>query len=249
VDGLVGQFDGVVIGRTVLALVLCGLIGLERSTHERASGLRPRILVGLGACLMTQAGAYGFADIAGASRDPLRVASYVVSGIGFLGAGAILRHGTTVRGVTTAASLWGAAGIGIAVGAGMGGLAAVTVGLVLFTLTPLQRLEARLRLGSATTGLAIHVSDDNLAVGKALARLDRLGLPVQRTTVLPGVGSSAMLREDRSLRRSAHRAGSAAGQTSLRPCLFTVARWDPSARGVDSRRLFADAVTGRGVHP
>jgi putative Mg2+ transporter-C (MgtC) family protein len=194
VNGLVGQFDSVVVGRSVLTLVLCGLIGLERSTHERASGLRPHILVGLGACLMTQAGAYGFADVVAFIRDPLRVASYVVSGIGFLGAGAILRHGTTVRGLTTAASLWGAAGIGIAVGTGMGGLAAVTVGLVLFTLTPLQRLEARFRLGPAPTGLSIHVSDANRAVGKALAALARLGVPVQQATVLPGAGTSAVLR-------------------------------------------------------
>jgi putative Mg2+ transporter-C (MgtC) family protein len=193
-EGLFGELDVVVIGRTLLALVLCGLVGLERSAHERASGLRPHILVGLGACLMTQAGAYGFGELQGAARDPMRVASYVVSGIGFLGAGAILRHGTTVRGLTTAASLWGAAGIGIAVGAGMGGLAAVTVGLVLFTLTPLQRLEARLRLGPATDGLAVHLADDHRAVGKALAALGRLGVPVQRATMLPGIGASALLR-------------------------------------------------------
>ena len=91
-----GELDGVVVGRTVLALVLCGLVGLERSSHERASGLRPHILVGLGACLMTQAGAYGFGELARDGRDPMRVASYVVSGIGFLGAGAILRHGTEI---------------------------------------------------------------------------------------------------------------------------------------------------------
>jgi putative Mg2+ transporter-C (MgtC) family protein len=195
-ERLVGEFDWVVISRTALALVLCGLVGLERSTHERASGLRPHILVGLGACLMTQAGAYGFSEIAAANRDPMRIASYVVSGIGFLGAGAILRHGTTVRGLTTAASLWGAAGIGIAVGAGMGGLAAVTVGLILFTLTPLQRLEARLRLGPATSGLVVHLSDDQRAVGKALAALGGLGVPVQRATMLPGVGTSAVLHVD-----------------------------------------------------
>src|SRR5215212_3846979 len=129
VDRLVGEFDWVVIGRTALALVLCGLVGLERSTHERASGLRPHILVGLGACLMTLAGGYGFHDVAAQNRDPLRVASYVVSGIGFLGAGAILRHGATVRGLTTAGSLWGAAGIGVTVGVGLGWMAAATTAL------------------------------------------------------------------------------------------------------------------------
>jgi len=99
-----GAMDVAYIGRLLLVLLLCGLIGLERSEHERASGFRPHILVGLGACLMTMAGAYAVLP-GDAVRDPMRVASYVISGIGFLGAGAILRHGTSVRGLTTAASL------------------------------------------------------------------------------------------------------------------------------------------------
>jgi putative Mg2+ transporter-C (MgtC) family protein len=194
VGGVVGYVDGVFLGRLVLTLVLCGVVGLERASHDRAAGFRPHILVGIGACLMTLAGGYGFGDLASAGRDPLRVASYVVSGIGFLGAGAILRHGATIRGITTAASLWTVAGIGIAVGAGLGGLAAVTVGLVLFTLGPLQRLESRLRLGNRTNDLTIYVQNDRPAVGKTLAALDRLGVPVQRTTILPGAGTSAVLR-------------------------------------------------------
>jgi len=109
---ILGTVDPVLVGRLLVVMVLCGAIGLERSEHERASGFRPHILVGLGACLMTMAGAYALSDVQ--VRDPMRVASYVVSGIGFLGAGAILRHGTTVRGLTTAASIWGSAGIGIA---------------------------------------------------------------------------------------------------------------------------------------
>lgn len=136
----IGPMNADLVLRLLLTVVLCGLVGLERSRHERASGFRPHILVGLGACLMTLAGAYGFSDIPGTTHDPTRIASYVVSGIGFLGAGAILRHGTTVRGITTAATLWGVAGIGIAVGAGLGRLAAVTVLLVLFTLRPHQAL-------------------------------------------------------------------------------------------------------------
>jgi putative Mg2+ transporter-C (MgtC) family protein len=122
--------DGTMTLRLMLTLVLCGAVGLERSTHERASGFRTHILVGLGACLMTLAGLYGFADAKGG--DPRSIAGYVVSGIGFLGAGAILRHGTTIRGMTTAASLWSAAGVGIAVGAGLPYLATVTTVLILF---------------------------------------------------------------------------------------------------------------------
>jgi putative Mg2+ transporter-C (MgtC) family protein len=191
-----GAFDAVLIGRMLLVLVLCGMIGLERSEHERASGFRPHILVGLGACLMTMAGAYALPG--GEMRDPMRVASYVVSGIGFLGAGAILRHGTTVRGLTTAASIWGSAGIGIAAGVGLGGLAAVTTLLILFTLTTLERLEARLGRGEAANDLKIHLKDDHRAVGKALTALDRLGVPVKKATMLPTAGETAILRVELS---------------------------------------------------
>lgn len=190
----IGSLHGSMVARLVVTLVLCGAIGLDRSARDHASGLRPHILVGLGACLMTQAGAYGFADLAHLAADPTRVASYVVSGIGFLGAGAILRHGTTVRGMTTAASLWGVAGVGIAVGAGVAGLATVTVLLTLFTLRPLKSWEARLRYGENARELLISVSDDSQSVGKTLAALNRLGVPIRQATAVPGVGTSAVIR-------------------------------------------------------
>lgn len=193
---VIGTLDAVLITRLLIVLILCGMIGLERSEHERASGFRPHILVGLGACLMTMAGAYALPDAP--LRDPMRVASYVVSGIGFLGAGAILRHGTTVRGLTTAASIWGSAGIGIATGVGLGGLAAVATLLILFTLTTLERVEARLGRGEAASDLKIHLRDDHKAVGKALTALDRLGVPVKRATMLPGAGETAILRVELS---------------------------------------------------
>lgn len=188
-----GALDVTQVGRLLLVLVLCGLIGLERSGHDRASGFRPHILVGLGACLMTMAGAYAL--FPGESvRDPMRVASYVVSGVGFLGAGAILRHGTTVRGLTTAASLWGSAGLGIAVGAGMGWLATATTLLILFTLVVLERVEYRLGRGETANDLKIYLRDDHKAVGKALTALDRLGIPVKQATVVPAEGETAVLR-------------------------------------------------------
>lgn len=186
-----GTFDGVLFGRLLLVLVLCGLIGLERSRHERASGFRPHILVGLGACLMTMAGAYAFPQVVG--RDPMRVASYVVSGIGFLGAGAILRHGATVRGLTTAASIWGAAGIGIATGVGMGWLATATMLLILLTLTFLERIETRLNQRNATNTLSLYLANDSRAVGKALDALTRLGVPIRRAVMQPASGETAAL--------------------------------------------------------
>lgn len=188
---ILGSFDGVLFSRLLVTLVLCGLIGLERARHERASGFRPHILVGLGACLMTMAGAYAFPQAV--ERDPMRVASYVVSGIGFLGAGAILRHGATVRGLTTAASIWGAAGIGIATGAGMGWLAAVTMLLILFTLTVLERIEQRLYRQNMTNTLSLHLANDHRAVGKALTALTLLGVPIRRAIMQPAVGETAAL--------------------------------------------------------
>lgn len=193
VEILFTSFYGVMVLRLLLTLLLCGLVGLERSGHERASGFRPHILVGLGACLATMAGAYGFPDIGG-ERDPLRVASYVISGIGFLGAGAILRHGTTVRGLTTAATLWGAAGIGVTVATGLGWLAIIAVALYLFTLVPLEWLESRLRTRRTVNSLVIHLYDDNRSVGKALRALTLLGAPVKRATVLPAQGEAALLQ-------------------------------------------------------
>lgn len=192
IEPVFGTLDPVLMGRLLLVVVLCGMIGLERSEHERASGFRPHILVGLGASLMTMAGAYSMFDTE--MRDPMRVASYVVSGIGFLGAGAILRHGTTVRGLTTAASIWGSAGIGITVGVGLGWLATMATLLILFTLTTLEWVEVRLGRGEAMNDLKLHLKDDNRSVGKALAALDRLSVPVKRATVLPESGDSAVLR-------------------------------------------------------
>jgi putative Mg2+ transporter-C (MgtC) family protein len=149
------------------------------------------------AAIVTLAGAYGFQEITG-ERDALRVASYVVSGIGFMGAGAILRHDTTVRGLTTAASLWGCAGIGVTAATGLGWLAIFGTILFLFTLIVLEWMEARLNFGGPVNRLQVHLHDDNRAVGKALDALNRLGAQVKRATVLPGAGSSAPLQVELS---------------------------------------------------
>jgi putative Mg2+ transporter-C (MgtC) family protein len=98
-----------------------------------------------------------------------------------------------VRGLTTAATLWGCAGIGVTVATGLGWLAIVSTVLFLFTLMILEWLEAKLNFGRPVSRLRIHLHDDNRAVGKALNALARLGAPVKRATVLPGAGTSALL--------------------------------------------------------
>jgi putative Mg2+ transporter-C (MgtC) family protein len=131
--------------RLVLAAALGGAVGVERELREREAGLRTHLLVALGSALFTIVSAYGFHAFlsSGASvvrADPTRIAAQIVTGIGFLGAGAIIRQGLSVRGLTTAATLWVVAAIGLAVGAGYysGGL--ITTAIVLVALWPLRLL-------------------------------------------------------------------------------------------------------------
>lgn len=119
-------------------------IGAERELHEHAAGLRTHMLVGVGACLFTLVSAYGFESFA-TSSDPSRVAAQIVTGIGFLGAGAILREGLTVHGLTTAASLWVVAAIGMAVGLGMYWASGVAVAITIISLWLLRPFRRRLR--------------------------------------------------------------------------------------------------------
>jgi len=133
------------VGRLLLTLLLSGLIGLERQVHRRDAGLRTHILVALGSCLIMLTSLYVF-DIYKdqVALDPVRIAAGVVTGIGFLGAGTIIRESDGVRGLTTAASLWVVAGIGLAVGVGFNKIAIYTSALVLIVLHFLRYLEVPL---------------------------------------------------------------------------------------------------------
>jgi putative Mg2+ transporter-C (MgtC) family protein len=143
-----------IVTRVVLAAALGGAIGLERELREREAGLRTHMLVAVGAALFTMVSAYAWSDWQFSNReglvfDPTRIAAQVVTGIGFLGAGAIIRQGLSVRGLTTAATLWVVAAIGMASGVGYYEAAFVTTALVLLSLWPLRvlayRLSARVR--------------------------------------------------------------------------------------------------------
>jgi putative Mg2+ transporter-C (MgtC) family protein len=145
--GAVRIDDADLILRLLVATALCSVIGFERSTRDEVAGLRTHALVGLGAALFTLVSAYGFADFATAANpqpDPTRIAAQIVSGIGFLGAGAIIRQGASVRGVTTASSLWIVAAIGMAAGAGFYLGAVVTTALVLVVLIAMRHVGHRL---------------------------------------------------------------------------------------------------------
>lgn len=131
-----------VVLRLLLSAVLGGLVGMEREVNNRPAGLRTHVLVSLGSCLVMLISMYGFTG----SGDPARLAAQVVSGIGFLGAGTILRNGNTIKGLTTAASLWVCGCIGLAIGNGyyIGGLASAAI--VLFTLISLGFFEKKINM-------------------------------------------------------------------------------------------------------
>src|SRR3954467_7059452 len=138
-----------VLLRLLIAALLGGAIGFERELRERQAGLRTHLVVSVGSALFTLVSAYGFHSflVDGGSlvrTDPTRIAAQIVSGIGFLGAGAIIRQGLSVRGLTTAATLWLVAAIGMACGAGYYTPALIATGVALLTLGPLRIVAFRI---------------------------------------------------------------------------------------------------------
>ena len=134
--------DQEILMRLGLSLILGGFIGLERQIHRRSAGLRTHILVSLGSCLIMLTSLYVF-DIYKnqVALDPARIAAGVITGIGFLGAGAIIREREGVKGLTTAASLWVVAGIGLAIGCGFYKAGLYATILALIALIFLRHLE------------------------------------------------------------------------------------------------------------
>ncbi|MCX5700236.1 MAG: MgtC/SapB family protein [Candidatus Omnitrophica bacterium] len=134
--------DNQIIMRLVLTVVLSGLIGFERQLHKRTAGLRTHILVALGSCLIMLTSIYVFDIYRGiANVDPARIAAGVITGIGFLGAGTIIREREGIKGLTTAASLWVVAGIGLACGCGFKRAAIYTTILAVVVLFFLRYAE------------------------------------------------------------------------------------------------------------
>ncbi len=132
-----------IVIRLVVATVLTGLIGIEREVRQKPAGIRTNALIGLGAAAMSLTGAIIY-SLWPQTTDPTRLASIVVQGIGFLGAGAIIQSAGSVRGLTTAATMWVVAGIGIAAGLGLYTVAVVSALIVLVLLAIFGPLDARL---------------------------------------------------------------------------------------------------------
>jgi putative Mg2+ transporter-C (MgtC) family protein len=141
--------------RLLIASVLGAAIGLEREIHAHPAGMRTHLLVSLGSAAFTVLSIFFFEAPPGPSgtlpTDPSRIAAQIVSGIGFLGAGAILKYGSSVRGLTTAASLWATAGVGMASGAGAYVVAGLTTVLIVFSLGPLNWVLNRFQVRQDAT--------------------------------------------------------------------------------------------------
>ena len=161
-------YDWTVVIRLLTALLLGFAIGLERELTNKYAGLRTNILVCIGACIFTLISIYGFPEVAVSgdefgTRDTARVAAQVVTGIGFIGGGTVLRHGATVFGLTTAATLWVSAAIGMACGAGMIGVATIATVLSILVLVSVRFFEKNILVSSTknTKRLKVNISCEN----------------------------------------------------------------------------------------
>ena len=159
------MFDITLTVRLLAALLLSFAIGLEREMTNKYAGLRTNILVCLGACLFTIISIYGFPEVSVTgdelgTRDTARVAAQVVTGIGFIGAGTVFRHGATVFGLTTAATLWVSAAVGMAGGAGMFTLAIAATVFSILILVSVRFFERNILISTAknTRRLKMNIS-------------------------------------------------------------------------------------------
>jgi putative Mg2+ transporter-C (MgtC) family protein len=164
--------------RLMIATLLSGLIGYEREIHGRAAGLRTTILVGVGSCLIMMTSMNLHSMYQGiANVDPSRIPAQVVSGIGFLGAGTILRFNASVRGLTTAAALWAVAGIGLAIGCGFYSAAFLTTGFIFIVLVALSQFERRITRSTERT-LSVEAVGGIDLLSKITGTIDELNTEI-----------------------------------------------------------------------
>lgn len=175
------------VWRLVLAAIFGTIIGLDREYREKEAGFRTHFLVSLGSALMIIVSQYGFSEILthdGVSLDPSRIAAQVVSGIGFIGAGTIIFNHQIVRGLTTAASLWATAGIGLTAGAGMSWLA---LAATILTLVALEGLSLVFRSLGSRRMVVVFSASDRTGVADTLDRIRTDGYMVVSYEVVPQV--------------------------------------------------------------
>jgi putative Mg2+ transporter-C (MgtC) family protein len=190
------EFD--MLLRLILGFAAGAIIGFERASRHQVAGMRTHILIALGATLLMLLSIWipqEFLDMK--NGDPGRIAAQVVSGIGFLGAGAMIRLGNNIKGLTTAASLWLIAAVGLAIGAGMYLAAAITEGLSLVTLILMDHFEKHLFPAERNKILELSYKTPYPNTGEALAVLLSYKIRVQSVDVdenVKGKGKTSRIR-------------------------------------------------------
>ena len=186
------SIQGEMVMRLLLAAVLGGIVGMERGSGDRPAGFRTHILVCAGSALIMLVSMYGFEGFEKVpfeypkNRDSARIAAQVVSGIGFLGAGTILHEGITVRGLTTAASLWMISAIGLAAGAGMYSISVAATIITFMTLTTFHSVEKRFAAASSKSDkkyIRVVASNTPGLVAQVAAFLTQSGIKVKTINV------------------------------------------------------------------
>jgi putative Mg2+ transporter-C (MgtC) family protein len=175
-----------IVLRLLIATILGAAVGLERERLEWAAGLRTHALVCVGAALFMIVSAFGFADALGSSDvvlDPSRVAAQVVSGIGFIGAGTIILRREIVRGLTTAASIWAVAAIGLAVGGGMYLAAIFATVLALVILAAVKPIEWRIFRHRRARQVNFTVDVQEISLSEIKAEIEAANLHLDRLVI------------------------------------------------------------------
>ena len=183
-----------IILRLLIATILGAVVGLERERLEWAAGLRTHALVCVGAALFMIVSSFGFADALGSPDvvlDPSRVAAQVVSGIGFIGAGTIILRREIVRGLTTAASIWAVAAIGLAVGGGMYLAAIVATVLALVILAVVKPIEWRIFRHRRARQVNLTVDEQEISLSDIKAEIEAANLRLDRLVIRAGDSSEA----------------------------------------------------------
>jgi putative Mg2+ transporter-C (MgtC) family protein len=180
------------VGRLAFSALLGSAIGFERERLAWAAGLRTHMLVCVGSTMIMIVSTYGFTDVLGSGvvLDPSRMAAQVVSGIGFLGAGAILARGEVVRGLTTAASVWSVAGIGLAVGGGLYTPAVAGTVIILIILAGIKPLERRFIGNRQRREIVIQADRDALSLSTLHTALGAGSASVTQFVLRPGQDDS-----------------------------------------------------------
>lgn len=172
--------------RLILATLIGGIIGLEREVEDKPAGFRTHILVCVGSALIMLISLFMYYEIARPDKliaDPGRIAAQVVVGIGFLGAGTIIRYGTSVKGLTTAASLWTISGIGLAIGCGFYSGAIVTSIILLIVLFVLERTEKYFKKKRKHKILKVEVKDQPGQLGQIGCLLGELKVDIRNIEI------------------------------------------------------------------